>query len=81
VSADSLESHRQFAADQQLNFPLIADPQAEIAARYGVPVQGGMFARVTYVIAADGTIAKVFPKVNPQGHADEVLAVLRGMPR
>jgi peroxiredoxin len=40
-----------------------------------------MYARVTYVIGGDGKIAKVFPKVNPSGHADEVLAVLRSMPQ
>jgi peroxiredoxin len=46
-----------------------------------VPVKDGMYARVTYVIGADGAIARVFPRVNPSGHADEVLAVLRSLPR
>lgn len=41
---------------------------------------GGYLPRVTFVIGADGKIAHVFPKVNPRGHADEVLAVLQNQP-
>ena len=82
VSRDSLESHKEFATHLNLNFPLVADPNGEIAAKYGVKsleAFGGVFERVTFIIGADGKIAKVFPKVNPRGHADEVLAVLQTM--
>lgn len=80
VSLDSLDSHKAFADNHQLNFPLVADPGGEIAARYGVDTSRGVAARVTYVIDANGKIAKVYPKVQVQGHADEVLAALQSLP-
>lgn len=40
-----------------------------------------MFERVTFVIGSDGKIAKVFPRVNPRGHAAEVLEALQSLPR
>lgn len=79
VSVDTLESHRQFAENHGLNFPLLADPKGELAAKYGVPSKNGYFARVTYVIGPDGTIAHVYPKVNPTGHAAEVLAAVKAL--
>ena len=79
VSLDSLDSHKAFADHHGLNFPLVADPGGEIAARYGVDTSRGVAARVTYVIDASGKIAKVYPKVQVQGHADEVLAVLQSL--
>jgi peroxiredoxin Q/BCP len=79
VSLDSLDSHKAFADHHGLNFPLVADPGGEIAARYGVDTSRGVAARVTYVIDAGGKIAKVYPKVKVQGHADEVLAALQSL--
>ncbi len=79
VSLDSLDSHKAFADNHDLNFPLVADPGGEIAAKYGVNTSRGVAARVTYVIDASGKIAKVYPKVQVQGHADEVLAVLQSL--
>lgn len=79
VSFDSLESHKAFAENHQLNFPLVADPGGEIAAKYGVDTSRGVAARVTFVIDAQGKIAKVYPKVQVQGHADEVLAQLQSL--
>ena len=81
VSLDDLDSHRKFAAEHKLNFPLVADTKAEIAAKYGVSTKGGFAARTTFVIGSDGKIAKVFPKVRVKGHADEVLAVLKSLPK
>jgi len=79
VSLDSLDSHKAFADNHELNFPLVADPGGEIANKYGVDTSRGVAARVTYVIDASGKIAKVYPKVQVQGHADEVLAVLQSL--
>jgi peroxiredoxin Q/BCP len=80
VSLDSLDSHKAFAENHGLNFPLVADPGGEIAAKYGVDTSRGVAARVTYVIDAAGKIAKVYPRVQVQGHADEVLAALQTLP-
>ncbi|ACY14431.1 peroxiredoxin [Haliangium ochraceum] len=79
VSLDSVESHKAFADNHSLNFPLAADPDGAIAAKYGVDTSRGVAARVTYLIAADGTVAAVFPEVRVDGHADEVLAALQAM--
>ncbi len=76
MSLDTIESHKLFAEKYKLNFPLIADTGGEIAGKFGVPVRGVYAARITFVIGPDGKIFKVFPKVDPRGHADEVLAVL-----
>lgn len=58
---------------------MISDSDGAIAAQYGVEDSGGYLARVTFIIGPDGTIAKTFPKVNPRGHADEVLAALNAL--
>jgi peroxiredoxin Q/BCP len=83
VSPDSVESHVKFRDKFGLPFPLLADPGAEIATRYGVWKERSMYGkkfmgveRTTFVIGKDGTIRKVFPKVSVEGHADEVLAAL-----
>ena len=79
VSMDSLESHKAFADNHGLNFPLISDADGTIAAAYGVDVSKGYTARVTFVIGADGKIAKVYPAVQVQGHAQDVIASLQSM--
>lgn len=79
VSLDSIESHKQFAENHGLEFPLLADTDGEIAAQYGVDTEGGYARRVTFVIDPQGTIAKVFPAVNVQGHAAEVLAAVQAL--
>ena len=76
VSTDEVGAHREFAEEHGLPFPLLADPAGEILARYGVPTRLGMAARVTFVVAPDGRIARVFEDVDPAVHVDEVLAVL-----
>ncbi|MGF1468404.1 MAG: peroxiredoxin [Sandaracinaceae bacterium] len=76
VSTDSVESHRAFAEEHGLPFPLLADPEARIADAYGVPHIGGFMRRVTFLIDADGRIARVFDQVDPGVHAEEVLSAL-----
>lgn len=79
VSLDSIESHKQFAENHNLQFPLLADTEGEIATKYGVSTEGGYARRVTFVIDPKGTIAKVYPQVNVKGHADEVLEVVKSL--
>ena len=79
VSLDSIESHKQFAENHDLEFPLLADVEGEIAAKYGVDTEGGYARRVTFVIDPEGKIAEVFPEVDVQGHADEVLATVQAL--
>lgn len=71
ISTDHVEDHAEFAADQNLEFDLLADPDHDIAAAYKVPVRNGAAARVTYVIAGN-EIKAVYPDVSPDGHARDI---------
>jgi peroxiredoxin Q/BCP len=75
VSRDSEASHDAFRKQHELPFPLVADESGAAQHAYGVPSKlGTMAARVSFLIDADGRIAKVWPEVDPAVHADEVLA-------
>jgi len=77
VSVDSVESHRQFADEHELQFPLLADTDQRIREAYGVPSRLGMASRVTFLIDGSGYVRRVFPDVDPAVHVDEVLAAAR----
>ena len=84
VSPDSEASHVKFKQKFDLPFTLLADPDHATAEEYGVWVEKSMYGkkymgveRSTFVIAADGTLAKVMRKVKPETHADDVLAAWR----
>jgi peroxiredoxin Q/BCP len=77
VSRDDEASHAKFRAEHQLQFPLVADPDGKVQLAYGVPDRmPGLASRVTFLVAADGRIAKVWPDVDPAVHADEVWAAI-----
>jgi peroxiredoxin Q/BCP len=79
VSVDTAESHTSFCAKEGLNFKLRADTDASVSEKYGsvMDYQGmKLSARNTFIIDPQGKIAKVFIKVSPAGHSDEVLAAL-----
>jgi peroxiredoxin Q/BCP len=80
VSRDTEQSHREFVKSHNLPFPLAADEDGKIAASYGVKSTLGMSQRVSFLIGRDGKIAKVWPKVDPGIHADEVLAEADALP-
>lgn len=74
VSEDDDKSHQEFAKKHKLPFPLVADKDGKIAKTFGVPVKEGSAMRATYLIGPDGKVKKVYPKVDPGVHADEILA-------
>ncbi len=83
VSPDSAESHVKFRDKFELNFPLLADPDHAVAEEYGAWREKNMYGkktmgiqRSTYLIDAAGKIAKVWKKVNVDGHDESVLAAL-----
>ena len=79
VSLDDAESHKAFAENHGLPFPLLADIDGMASSAYGVKTRMlGMEVarRQTFIIAPDGTIAKHYQKVAPAEHAEEVLADL-----
>lgn len=86
VSPDSPASHRKFKRKFNLPFTLIADEDHSIAERFGVWAEKMMYGRkywgvvrTTFVIDAKGRVAKVFEKVKPEGHGEEVAKALEEM--
>ncbi len=83
VSPDTSKSHANFKAKYDLPFTLLADPDHEVAEKYGVWAQKKMMGReymgilrTTFLIDANGQIARVFENVKPAEHSAEVLATL-----
>lgn len=83
VSPDSEKSHQKFAAKYELPFPLLADPDNTAASAFGVWKEKSMYGRTymgiersTFLIDEEGKIARIWPKVKVNGHADEILAAL-----
>ena len=84
VSMDGTGSKAAFKAKFGLPFTLLADEDHAIAKEYSTWVQKNNYGRkswgiqrATFLIDADGRIAKVWPKVKADGHADEVLATIK----
>ena len=83
VSPDPPDSHQKFRVKFGLPFYLLSDPDHKVAQQYGAWGSKTVYGkttegiiRSTFVIDEQGKIIKVFPKVKPEGHAQEVLALL-----
>jgi len=83
ISPDSPRSHVKFREKYELPFPLLADEDHRVAEEYGTWVQKSFagkkymgIERSTFVIDAEGTVAKVMRRVKPDQHADQVLTAL-----
>ncbi|HET8639082.1 MAG TPA: thioredoxin-dependent thiol peroxidase [Solirubrobacterales bacterium] len=83
VSPDEVAAVKKFAGKFDLDFTLLADADHAVADAYGTWVEKSMYGkkywgvqRATFLIDADGKIAKVFPKVSPKTHDDVVLGAL-----
>jgi len=84
ISPDTPKTQKKFQDKFKLPFTLLADADKKVANAYGVVQEKNMYgkkvmgiARTTFVIAPDGKIQHIFPKVKPEGHAVEVLAYLK----
>lgn len=82
VSLDDVESHKAFAENHSLPFPLLADTDGETSMAYGVKTR--MFGmtvakRQTFIIGPDGAIAKHYDTVKPAEHSKQVLADLKAL--
>jgi peroxiredoxin Q/BCP len=80
VSVDNVDSHKSFCAKEGLNFKLLADSKHVVVQEYGSTMEheGAIYAaRNTFLIDPTGVIRKVYIKVSPQGHSEEVLADLQ----
>jgi peroxiredoxin Q/BCP len=83
VSPDTVTAQRKFADKYALDFTLLADENHEVADLYGVWGEKKMYGktymgvqRATFLIDADGRVARVFPKVSPKTHDEVVLEAL-----
>jgi len=82
VSVDSVDSHKQFCAKDGLNFTLLSDEEKKVVAEYGSLGNYAGFKianRNTFLIDPQGKIVKVWTKVDPSHHSEEVLTALNQM--
>ena len=83
VSPDDVASHQKFKQKFGLNFRLLADVDHQVAEQYGVWKEKNLYGkksmgveRTTFVIAEDGTVAQVLPRVKPADHASQILELV-----
>lgn len=87
VSKDNMKALEKFAEKYGLEFPLASDPDAKVIEAYGAWQEKSMYGkkymgieRSTVLVDAKGKIAKHWPKVKVEGHADEVLKAVKSLP-
>ena len=85
ISKDSVKSHGNFAAKQELPFILLSDPELSAIQAYDVWKEKKLYGKVsmgvvrtTYLIDEEGMIEKVYEKVKPEKNAGEILEYLQG---
>ena len=86
VSVLDVASKSKFAKKHRLNFPVLADPDHELAETYGAWKKKSLYgrtymgvARMTYLIGADGKVARRWDDVKVDGHAKDVLEAVRAL--
>lgn len=84
VSKDSVKAQKKFKDKYSLPYTLLADEEKKLCEAFGVLKEKSMYGRTTmgiertsFLIDEQGKVAKIFPKVKPEGHAEEVLAALK----
>lgn len=88
VSIDGVESHARFVKKYKLPFTLLADTEKKVVNSYGVWAEKSMYGRkymgtlrTSFLIDPEGNIAKIYQKVKPEQHADEVLQDIEQLAR
>lgn len=86
ISPDTVEKHGKFRAKHKLTIALGSDPDHKVSESYGAWGEKSLYGkkyfgiiRSTFLIATDGTVAKTWPKVKVEGHAEEVLAAIKAL--
>lgn len=86
VSPDDQKSHGKFRDKFELNFPLLCDTDHKVAEKYGAWREKNMYGKIslgiqrsTFLIDAEGKLAKVWKKVSVDGHDEQVLEALKGL--
>jgi peroxiredoxin Q/BCP len=85
ISADPPKAQKKFQEKYSLPYTLLSDEDKKICNAFGVIKEKNMYgkkvkgiARTTFIIGPDGKIAHIFNNVKAEGHAEEVLAYLKG---
>jgi len=76
VSKDGVESHKKFAEEYDLTYPLLADVDKKLAKKFDIVNLIGIYKRTTFIISEDQKIIKKFPKVKVNGHVEKVIEYL-----
>ncbi len=83
ISSDTPRDQAKFKAKFNLPYTLLADVDEKVCNQFGVLKEKNMYGkkvmgieRTTFLIGPDRTLIHIFPKVKPEGHAEEVLALL-----
>jgi peroxiredoxin Q/BCP len=80
ASADKIELNQKFTDTNKYTYPLLSDSDLKLIKALGIETpKGGMAQRVTFIVDREGKIAKIYDKVAPKGHADEVLKAVKEM--
>ena len=77
ISVDTLADQQKFTDKEHLNFPLVADSDKKAAKAYGALAPRGYANRYTFVIDKQGVVRKVYTKVTPKDHPEEVLTFVK----
>ncbi len=77
ISVDKLDDQNKFTDKEKLTIPLLADPDKKVTEAYGALGKSGYANRYTYVIDKKGVVRKIYDKVNPEKHPEEVLKYIQ----
>ena len=84
ISRDTPKAQAKFKAKYDLPYPLLADVDEKVCKQFGVLKEKNMYGkkvigieRTTYLIGPDQKLLRIFPKVKPEGHAEEVLEAIK----
>jgi peroxiredoxin Q/BCP len=84
ISRDTVKAQAKFKAKYDLPYTLLADVDEEVCKQFDVLKDKNMYGkkvkgieRTTFLIGPDQTLLRIFPKVKPEGHAEEVLETLK----
>ena len=84
ISKDSPKAQKKFKDKYSLPYTLLADEEKKLCEAFGVLKEKNMYGRKTlgiertsFLIDEQGRVARIFSKVKPEGHAEEVLAAMK----